>query len=496
MRYKPRFFYSKGAFLVLLWLVLQTAAWWSFICLYYPILKSFGNYNALALFGLFLVGAPLAGWLADARYSNYKVFKTGAFVVFLASVLLCMYVLLTSNGQLSKTLQIMLSYLTFITLIIGVVTFIVTALQLGLDQMPDASADNIASFIVWFVFSIFLGMWMTDTVWCMERFCLNGGARGIQVFSLSPVICMSLLCSTMFLLGPKWLTIEPKSPKALTTIFQVLKFAAKHKAPINRSALTYWEEKIPSRLDLGKSRYGGPFTTEQVEDVKTFFKIVIVHLPLFISSISFWHTYFRLNDTSIQLPGFNICPSALIYVFTYHPSLCSLILILVSEFVLYPLVKIQPPSILQQIGILYFVMMFGSVIILAIQVVGFVYDLHLYYGLERACLGCMGLTFSRTFQFVCAQSPYNMRGLLAGYTTFIHMLSIMAGVFVDQVIKLTCTEAYKDVVHTSVAAALSLVGFVLHCLLARWYKRRVRDEDYNAHRVVEEIYDRYISYYH
>ncbi len=32
--------------------------------------------------------------------------------------------------------------------------------------------------------------------------------------------------------------------------------------------------------------------------------------------------------------------------------------------------------------------------------------------------------------------------------------------------------------------------------LARWYKRRVRDEDYNAHRVVEEVYDRYLSAQH
>ncbi len=28
----------------------------------------------------------------------------------------------------------------------------------------------------------------------------------------------------------------------------------------------------------------------------------------------------------------------------------------------------------------------------------------------------------------------------------------------------------------------------MYCILARWYKRRVRDEDYNAHRVVEEVY--------
>ena len=94
-------------------------------------------------------------------------------------------------------------------------------------------------------------------------------------FSLYPVLAMSILCCSIFLLAPKWLIIEPKPPNSLRTIYQVLKFAA-NKAPLNRSALTYWEEDIPSRMDLGKSRYGGPFTTEQVEDVKTFFKIIVI----------------------------------------------------------------------------------------------------------------------------------------------------------------------------------------------------------------------------
>ncbi len=77
---------------------------------------------------------------------------------------------------------------------------------------------------------------------------------------------MSVVLILDFLLAKTWLIIEPKSPQSLKTIYRVLKFAAK---PLNRSALTYWEEDVPSRMDLGKSKYGGPFTTEQVEDVKT-----------------------------------------------------------------------------------------------------------------------------------------------------------------------------------------------------------------------------------
>ena len=33
--------------------------------------------------------------------------------------------------------------------------------------------------------------------------------------------------------------------------------------------LTFWEIEIPSRISLGK-KYGGPFTNEEIEDVKTF----------------------------------------------------------------------------------------------------------------------------------------------------------------------------------------------------------------------------------
>uniref|UniRef100_A0A1X7VDS3 Uncharacterized protein n=1 Tax=Amphimedon queenslandica TaxID=400682 RepID=A0A1X7VDS3_AMPQE len=44
---------------------------------------------------------------------------------------------------------------------------------------------------------------------------------------------------------------------------RILCYARKHKYPENRSALTYWEEEAPSRLNLGKDKYGGPFTMKR-----------------------------------------------------------------------------------------------------------------------------------------------------------------------------------------------------------------------------------------
>ena len=75
--------------------------------------------------------------------------------------------------------------------------------------------------------------------------------------------------------------IEQASRKPLRLIYNVLKYSYNHKQPERRSALTYWESDIPSRIDLGKHKYGGPFTYEQVESVKTVFRLLLLMMSLF-----------------------------------------------------------------------------------------------------------------------------------------------------------------------------------------------------------------------
>ena len=196
---------------------------------------------------------------------------------------------------------------------------------------------------------------------------------------------MSILCCSIFLLAPKWLITEPKSPQSLKIIYQVLKFAAKHKAPLNRSALTYWEEDIPSRMDLGKSRYGGPFTTEQVEDVKTFFKIIVIQIPLFIVSLSRGKLYAQLYHQ----PSLSIieCTASLISLFTYNPYVCAMVMTLISEFIVHPLVKMEPPSILKQIGFACFIIVVANIGILSAEVVSYFHDIQIWIEIATSIIG-------------------------------------------------------------------------------------------------------------
>ena len=55
----------------------------------------------------------------------------------------------------------------------------------------------------------------------------------------------------------KWLDVTPHITNPVKLIAKVLNYARKNKYPRNRSAFTYWEEDFPSRLDLGKEKYGG-----------------------------------------------------------------------------------------------------------------------------------------------------------------------------------------------------------------------------------------------
>ena len=84
----------------------------------------------------------------------------------------------------------------------------------------------------------------------------------------------------------KHLNIDQIGSSPWTLVYQVLKYAWQHKCPERRSAFTYWEEDIPPRIDLGKSKYGGPFTTEEVEDTKTFLSILLLLFPLLGSQLS------------------------------------------------------------------------------------------------------------------------------------------------------------------------------------------------------------------
>ena len=104
----------------------------------------------------------------------------------------------------------------------------------------------------------------------------------IYVFTFVAILGLAAIGSLVLLNKSKHhLYILRAGLNPFKNIYKVLKYSWNHKVPEHRSAFTYWEEDIPRRIDLGKSKYGGSFTNEEVEDTKTFLRILPLLLCLF-----------------------------------------------------------------------------------------------------------------------------------------------------------------------------------------------------------------------
>ena len=505
-KYRVRWFSSKGACLVLLWLLLvgigcsltsvQTAIFFqNFIYMYAPA-KWFFPIPMMII----LVSAPLSGWLADTRLGNYKTFQIGVVLLFISTVLNCLFLILEALlWESNFVLRLIFLSVVGCLFAVSCCVCIVTALPLGLDQMPDASSSSIASFIAWFVWAIYIGLFVSKIIMLVNDNYREAETNLYLVCTLLASFCLSIVLISNYLFSPKWLIIEPESPQSLKTIYGVLKFAAKHKAPLNRSAFTYWEEDIPSRMDLGKSKYGGPFTTEQVEDVKTILRLSAVSVSLLL--------VFMLSNLDTYQPAVLSANIAVVYSFSTKLFLQStatygLLTTIIFEFLVYPLAKNELPSILKRIALVPLIFTFISFVCLILELTHYFSNSNEYVSmwivsiLYNSTTGILfQVLFTSLLEFMCAQSPYHMRGLLVSFILPLIIISKIVDWIISNLIEhnLCNTHSWCPLIRHSVETLICFTGFFLFCIVARWYKMRVRDEEFSPQRVVEEVYDRYLT---
>ncbi len=199
--------------------------------------------------------SPLAGLLAGVRFGTYNVMRVGLWLMWIGSI--ATVTMLTLQGLLLEHNYTVVSVSLFFPIIIsilGVFAFTVNSIPFGLDQMPEASAEQITAFIHWFVWTLFAGR-ITGELGRLPYACTQMDYYNSNMICafLSAVITSIALCMHFAFNGR--LIIEPASKNPVKTVFQILQFAAKHKQPVRRSAFTYCEDERPSQLDLGKSKY-------------------------------------------------------------------------------------------------------------------------------------------------------------------------------------------------------------------------------------------------
>ena len=157
-------------------------------------------------------------------------------------------------------------------------------LQLGLDQLLDVPSRHLALFVhlatwVYNVLATIVVVLFTMAVCYITQYEFI--MESVVIYS-SPIFYSAILIIVLCISYCKrhWFNSGARQHNPYKTLFKVLNFTRKHKYPLQRSAFTYSDDFKPSRIDYAKERFGGPFTMEQVEDVKAFIKILIVLLTL------------------------------------------------------------------------------------------------------------------------------------------------------------------------------------------------------------------------
>ena len=170
---------------------------------------------------------------------------------------------------------------------VGFVGFSANVIQLGMDQLHDSPGEDQSLFVHWFMWLYYISVFLTQLGWSFIATSSLFAFDGVTYFGVILLLLIPLLVTVLFIVTlcvvhcrRRWFLIEPGRVNPYKLVSRVTKFASQHKIPIRRSVFTYCEDELPSGLDLGKNKYGGPFTTEEVEYIKAFYEILKVLFSL------------------------------------------------------------------------------------------------------------------------------------------------------------------------------------------------------------------------
>ena len=476
---------------------------------------------------------PVAGFLADIRYSRYKVIKVSMWLIWMTVVIQSGVAIVfytrgmcaNNEGSLCKGVAIFLQVL----LTLGQAGFLSNIIQFSMDQFQEAPTAEITSFIVWYMWTGSFGIALA----AIHNSCLCGIYKLVATLFF-PMIFSLALCLDSFV--SHWLVRDPVSHQnPYKMFFGVLRYAVKNKYPRLRSAFTYWEDKPYSRIDLAKDKYGGPFTTEQVEDVKIVLRILaMLTIACFGACLSntlggsydakvFHQLAGKDASTSSQYCSIEAVQSCVhLLAVKYSRLFAFFFFVPVHELVIYPLIRnyvAQMNSVAKFIlGLLLLVLHYIALMI--IEAVGFTdfpnkgktcflnkNNNQLLLNIKWYCVPELLRGISLLYivwgciEFICSQAPHNMKGLIFGlgyfllgfFTLFANLLLLPVSLTVES----WHPVPYGCGVWFYLCVTVFFLIFTLVCIIVfkKVYKMRRRDEDlHNRHIFAINYYSHYVQY--
>ena len=455
-----------------------------------------------------LVLLPVTGWIGDSLLGRYRAITVGSFLLAVAYlVILISFVML----QLDWTIPaFVIMCISLPAAAVGGGTFFISSLPFIIDQMIGASADDIIAAIQWYCWAFALGLATQYLPICLSIVTQRQNILllylSLGFLSLSVVLITNCLCH-------KWLDVHYKKSNPFKIIFKVLNYAHKTKYPERRSAFTYIDEEEPSRLDYGKHKFGGPFTEEEVEDVKTILRLLPLFLSIFgafVANDLGYKDHFQahvISTTDELLPCVERVQKLILYVSV-------VVLIPAYRFVVFPLLHNYIPSLMKRAGTGFVLCFIGTLLDLTLDTIGHLHSnnthcmfdtysesantlpIPLYWLLLSDIvygIGAVIVIVSLT-ELVLAQSPNSMRGVMMGVFAILIFIATSVNYGLQLLLEhFSNATPSCGFYYYLVLSILIMLSLVLFTIAAKQYKLRERERHVNIQAIAEEHYERYLD---
>ena len=462
---------------------------------------------------------PLAGWIADTKIGRGNAIYISLWLGWIGTLLqsLSSCFQYSSCGTLASVGKYGWSSLALICLLISLAFFNATVLAYGIDQLLVAPSGKLHAFIYWYVWAMFIGGNPSFITSYLPMVSYQTGTLSVCTITFG---LLSLSLCLYFKFHYKFENMGVNNP--YRTVYNVVKYALQNKYPKNRSAFTYWENEVPKRIDFAKDKYGGPYSHEDVENVKTFFRILAVLAALspfliasdpFSNEISEFVNQFKDGNKGLN----NYAPFAIWFIGD-NIILIAVPLLELVILPLFPKVEYFLFNSLKGLGIAMICLILSILSVFLIDLIGRLmnHDQHIrcfitwtpgdpivnisYWVLLIPSIfagAADALSFLCTFKFLCSQAPFGMHGLLIGLFWFLRAfyIDISTGitlafqyVHVDGPSILSCTTWF-----TLLLGLIAVIGLVVYVPVARWYVLRVRDDELYLRAAIEDHFDHQLT---
>ena len=471
---------------------------------------------------------PIAGWVTDTKIGRNKTITMSLWFCWCGTIFqVVSYCIQYSIVDYYKdcNLYIMpmdvvarfiLSVIALVLLILGISGYQSNILAYGMDQLPDASTNQIRKFVRWLTWSFFMGYSFNYTTTTEVQKSLAVLTTKLDLgtcFATFLFVSVALILHSF--LRHKFHSSGTVKRNPYTTVAKVLKYAWNHKRPKNRSALTYWENKIPSRIDLGKDKYGGPFTEGDVEDTKTFWRMVAVFCSLggvFIPYFTFkgqaiyygfqfveaqqheqiayvlWQTFYQVGVFLIPLLDLVVLPLFPKIEYFFMNSFKGFMLAMLS-------LLCAMASLLTLEGVAVYGTHNSTINNNSDSAYSHIKQSYLYFIIPWVFISISYLfTAWKSFEFICSQAPKEMSGMLTGVYWLTRACYISIGALIVYIMSFfhLSLQSSRNFWVILVQLCVCIAFSIILALVSKWYQKRQREQKFPFRSIVEEYYSKYV----